>query len=197
MEKATVRYLGSDGRQISTSRDVNFGDWSIDMPQVGAYWAAKRIDDLLDQIRLQGELPELVQSIVNLSIKHQVLSPYTAFLVLETHQIDPPTAVESMQTGRPEEFSVHPLYPNPFSPVTGTSLAIRIELTAAAAVRIVLVDLLGREVAVLADSFLRAGVHTIVWDGRTTDGSRVRPGVYIVRIDSGSSIHMLKVLVVA
>jgi Ca-activated chloride channel homolog len=196
-EKVTLRYLGSESQHLSVSRDVDFSAWTTDLKQVGAFWAAKRIDDLLEQIRTQGALPELVESVVNLSIKHQVLSPYTAFLVLETNKIDPPTNMEHIQAAVPDGYSVHPPYPNPFSRTDGTSLVIPIELTAGKTVRIVVVDLLGREVAVLSEAFLRSGVQTILWDGRASDGSLVQPGVYFVRIISGNSIRMLKVLVIA
>lgn len=196
-ERATLRYLGSDGRQISLSRDVDLSEWVTDMKQVAAYWAAKRIDELLEQIRLQGELPELVESVVNLSIKHQVLSPYTAFLVLETNTIDPPTEVEQLHAHIPSDVSLHPLYPNPFSATSGMSLTIPMELRDAATVRVVLVDLLGREVAVLGTSFLRPGMHTISWDGRDSAGRLVKPGVYFVRIQTGNSMRMLKLLVLA
>ncbi|MDJ8954144.1 hypothetical protein PTM75_15295, partial [Clostridium perfringens] len=86
-ERVKLEYLGKHNELTSLTRDIDFQDWITDLKQVGAYWAAKRIDDLLEQINTQGELPELVQSVVNLSIKHQILTPYTAFLVLETNPV--------------------------------------------------------------------------------------------------------------
>ncbi len=51
---------------------------------VGRSWARARIEALLDRERRQGRSPKLRDQIVALSTRHRVLSPYTAFLVLET-----------------------------------------------------------------------------------------------------------------
>ena len=46
-------------------------------------WATRVIGHLLTQIRLQGEQPEWVQSIVNLSIRYGIITPYTSYLIEE------------------------------------------------------------------------------------------------------------------
>ncbi len=46
-------------------------------------WATRRIGDLLNQIRLHGENPELVDSIVQLSLRYGIITPYTSFLITE------------------------------------------------------------------------------------------------------------------
>lgn len=46
-------------------------------------WATRRIGALLDQIRLQGENSELVDSVVRLSIRYGIITPYTSFLIQE------------------------------------------------------------------------------------------------------------------
>lgn len=46
-------------------------------------WATRAIGHLLQQIRLHGENSELVQSIVDLSIRYGVITPYTSFLIEE------------------------------------------------------------------------------------------------------------------
>ncbi len=194
-EKVKLEYLGQNNEMTTLTRDIDFQDWITDLKQVGAYWAAKRIDDLLEQINTQGELPELVQSVVNLSIKHQILTPYTAFLVLETNPVDP-TGVEDEHIALPTALSVQPPYPNPYVASSGSELAVPLELRERAAVRIVVTDLLGREIAVLWDSELPGGKHIVRWNGRTLDGLAVRPGVYFVRIVASGSIQMLKINIV-
>lgn len=47
-------------------------------------------------------------------------------------------------------------------------------------------DASGRRMRTLADPGRGAGVRSVVWDGRADDGTRVRPGVYYVRLRSGS-----------
>jgi len=46
-------------------------------------WATRAIGHLLQQIRLRGEDAELVQSIVSLSTRYGIITPYTSFLIEE------------------------------------------------------------------------------------------------------------------
>jgi Ca-activated chloride channel homolog len=50
---------------------------------IARLWATRRIGDLLNTIRLRGENPELVDSIVNLSLRYGIITPYTSFLIEE------------------------------------------------------------------------------------------------------------------
>ncbi len=46
-------------------------------------WAQRRIGDLLDAIRLNGETKELVDDVVRLSMEYGITTPYTSALILE------------------------------------------------------------------------------------------------------------------
>jgi Ca-activated chloride channel family protein len=48
---------------------------------IARLWATRRIGDLMDQIRLNGENEELVNEIVRLSKKYGIITQYTSFLV--------------------------------------------------------------------------------------------------------------------
>jgi Ca-activated chloride channel homolog len=50
---------------------------------VARLWATRRIGDLLTSIRLNGESDELVDSIVDLSVRYGIITPYTSFLIEE------------------------------------------------------------------------------------------------------------------
>ena len=78
----------------------------------------------------------------------------------------------------PTTHALYPSYPNPFNPVT----TLRFDLPQAAAVRLVVYDLQGREVARLLDRAWPAGYHHVVWDGRTTGGQEMPSGIYIGRM---------------
>ncbi len=64
-------------------------------------------------------------------------------------------------------------YPNPFNPSTTLSY----DLPKDARVRLVIYDVLGREVARLVDKRLEAGYHSVIWNGRG-----VPTGLYIARL---------------
>ncbi|MGD2077611.1 MAG: hypothetical protein PVH18_04480, partial [Chloroflexota bacterium] len=46
-------------------------------------WATRAIGNLLTQIRLHGEDSELVQSVIDLSIRYGIITPYTSYLIEE------------------------------------------------------------------------------------------------------------------
>ncbi|MEW6050116.1 MAG: FlgD immunoglobulin-like domain containing protein [Candidatus Zixiibacteriota bacterium] len=66
-------------------------------------------------------------------------------------------------------------YPNPFNQSTTISLGLK----RSAQVRLAIYDVLGREVAVLANKRLSAGMHEFPWHGVTSNGSPVATGVYM------------------
>lgn len=49
-------------------------------------WATRRVGYLLDEIRLNGENKELKDEVVELARKYGIVTPYTAFLILEDEQ---------------------------------------------------------------------------------------------------------------
>jgi hypothetical protein len=70
-------------------------------------------------------------------------------------------------------------YPNPFTDVT--SIAFR--LAQPSPVRISVYDVLGREVAVIADQReVGAGDHSVVWDGRLGENTRAAAGAYFISL---------------
>jgi|GEM_PF-3796047 len=72
-----------------------------------------------------------------------------------------------------------------------TAAAVRAALTldAPTALRATVVDLLGREVAVLADGVLGAGRHALAWTGAA-------PGLYLVRVQTDAGQALLRATVV-
>ncbi len=78
----------------------------------------------------------------------------------------------------PDQFALHPAYPNPFNPTT--SLAY--DLPEAGYVSVIVYDLIGREISRLVDRNMNPGYHKIIWNGRDRIGSQVPSGIYIARI---------------
>jgi Ca-activated chloride channel homolog len=52
-------------------------------PFVSKLWAMRRIGELIDQIDLDGKHEELVNELVQLSLQHGIVTPYTAYLADE------------------------------------------------------------------------------------------------------------------
>jgi ligand-binding sensor domain-containing protein len=78
-------------------------------------------------------------------------------------------------------------YPNPFNPTT----VVRYQLPAASEVKLVVCDLLGREVGVLVNEKKGPGTYEV-----TLDGSGLASGVYFCRLTAGNYVQSRKMIVV-
>jgi hypothetical protein len=87
--------------------------------------------------------------------------------------------------GIPTEFSVSQNYPNPFNPTTRIEFA----LPKRGRTKIVLYDLLGREIQTLTNKELEAG-----YNETTVDADNLPTGVYFYRIQSGDFIQTRKMI---
>ena len=83
------------------------------------------------------------------------------------------------------EFALHPNYPNPFNPSTEISF----DMPYGAPATLKVYDILGREVATLADGILEAGTHRV-----TFDGTGLASGVYIYRLESNNFVQSRKMV---
>ena len=78
----------------------------------------------------------------------------------------------------PSTFALGQNYPNPFNPTT----TVPFTLASAARVRLAVYNVLGQEIAVIADADYAAGTHTAMWDASNTLGTAVSSSMYIVRL---------------
>jgi hypothetical protein len=110
------------------------------------------------------------------------------------------TSTEHGTQGTAEQFRLRQNYPNPFNPSTniGYTIASTKEQVAGSAkqvgmerVRLVVYDLLGREVAVLVDGIQTPGEHRIMFDAR-----RLASGMYFYRLSAGGQIAVKRMVLV-
>ncbi|MBU2446614.1 MAG: T9SS type A sorting domain-containing protein [Bacteroidetes bacterium] len=90
----------------------------------------------------------------------------------------------------PSSYSLSQNYPNPFNPTT----QIRFGIPQDSRVTLKVYDVLGREVRKLMNDDLRAGYHTLEWDGRNNFGGKVSSGMYIYRLVAGKFVKTLKMM---
>ena len=94
----TITLAGElDGERQVYRYDVDFPANAGGEVFIPRLWATRKIGALLNAIRLHGENPELVDSIVRLSIRYGIITPYTSFLI-EEQDIFTQTGVEEAQT---------------------------------------------------------------------------------------------------
>ncbi len=95
------------------------------------------------------------------------------------------TGVEVVDEDIPKEYALSQNYPNPFNPSTRINFAI----PKAGHVSLKVYDLLGREVAVLADEELRPGNYTV-----ELNGSRLSSGVYFYVLRAANKVKTNKMI---
>lgn len=87
--------------------------------------------------------------------------------------------------GVPYTFGLDPAFPNPFNATT----TLRFSLPEGDEARLIVHDLLGREVRTLVSGTLQAGVHVYTWRG-----DDVPSGVYFIRLTAGPRAAVRKVM---
>ena len=90
----------------------------------------------------------------------------------------------------PTEFALHNNYPNPFNPTT----TIAYDLPQDGTVRLIIYDVMGREVTRLVNGFTPAGYHSVRWDARNKLGENVSAGVYFYHLQSGAYVKTQKMV---
>ena len=84
-----------------------------------------------------------------------------------------------------KSFSLNQNYPNPFNPNT----VISFDLKESGFVTLKVFDLLGREVATLANGYLPKGVQKFSFDG-----SNLTSGIYVYQLRNGNSVETRKMM---
>ena len=102
-------------------------------------------------------------------------------------QYDPPplTSVNSPTGDAPREFALDQNYPNPFNPTT----VIRYGLPQRSPVKLEVYNMLGQRVATLENGERESGYHEVRFDG-----TGLASGVYVYRLQAGSFVKSMKLL---
>ncbi|HCV42474.1 MAG TPA: hypothetical protein DGH68_03250 [Bacteroidetes bacterium] len=85
----------------------------------------------------------------------------------------------------PKEFALEQNYPNPFNPIT----TIKYDLPVDSRVSLVVFNILGQEVVMLANGEQKAGYRSVEWNA-----SNVASGVYFYRLEACNFTSVKKLL---
>mgnify|MGYP000409747210 FL=1 len=108
--------------------------------------------------------------------------PRNQHVAVQSFWVNTGTAgVNSDESLIPKEFALYDNYPNPFNPTT----QIAVDLPEAAATEITVWNIMGQRVATLYSGDLRAGHHTVNFNGRDYNGKQLTSGMYLYRVAAG------------
>lgn len=96
---SAVRISGTfNGEPREFTADVNFAAAAPGNEYIPQLWATRRVGWLLDEIRLRGESAELVEETTRLARQYGIVTPYTAYLILEDERKrNVPVALRNMR----------------------------------------------------------------------------------------------------
>ena len=83
-------------------------------------------------------------------------------------------------------------FPTPFN----AEVTIPFVLAEAGPVRLVVYNLMGQSIRMLADGWLTAGAHRVHWDGRTDAGAESASGVYWAVLYAGEIVQTAKLALI-
>ena len=99
-------------------------------------------------------------------------------------------AIDETLASLPQQFALHPNYPNPFNPTT----TIGYSLPKPAWVSLKVYNLLGQEILSLVDDWMDMDRHEIVWSGRDQAGRSVASGIYFAVLQTKGHISTQKMV---
>ena len=85
----------------------------------------------------------------------------------------------------PNKYELSQNYPNPFNPAT----KINFSLPQGSDIKLTVYNMLGQQIEVLANGFRNAGTYELTWDA-----SKLASGVYIYRLETGSTVISKKMM---
>jgi hypothetical protein len=96
------------------------------------------------------------------------------------------SGMEDREDPVPRQCDLLPNFPNPFNPST----LIRYQLPESRPVRLEVLDLLGRRIAMLLDEEVGAGYHEVRFDAAS-----IPSGVYLCRLTAGEFVKAQRLVV--
>jgi hypothetical protein len=100
---------------------------------------------------------------------------------------DEPVGIQPLNTNIPASFNLYQNFPNPFNPAT----SIKFDIAKSGNVKLVVFDMLGREVKIILNEKLNPGTYQVSFEG-----SNLSSGVYFYQLQSESYLKTMKMLLV-
>ena len=90
---ATAKLTGMvNGEEQTFTYKIHFDDQNDKDEYIPRLWATRRVGYLLDTIRLHGENPELRDEVTSVARQFGIVTPYTAYLIIEDERRRVPQA---------------------------------------------------------------------------------------------------------
>ncbi|MBL8016463.1 MAG: SBBP repeat-containing protein [Ignavibacteria bacterium] len=168
------------GATISSGSDTDFGTVKYS-PSGDVLWS------VLYESSLSGsDNARMVKADKNGNVYVTGTSTGLAGIDFLTVKYSQPIGISQVNTEIPERFSLGQNYPNPFNPMTN----VKIQMTKSGFVKLAVFDITGRQVAMLVNEELYAGVYNVDFDA-----SNLSSGTYFYRMETAGFSDVKKMVV--
>lgn len=175
---------------FSLTKDVLFGDPATNNRAVARLWARAKVDALLSEILIVGEKKELVNAIIDLSIRYNILTKYTA---LYADPDDPGSATGFSDEPLPIEVVQVQVNPNPVTSSATIRISLPHDLFGQDA-RVDVYDMLGQRVTTVTQCMVTASL-VIPWNVQDSNGARLNAGSYTLVVTVGNQVFTSRFVV--
>ena len=100
--------------------------------------------------------------------------------------------IKQISSTIPKKYNLYQNFPNPFNPTS----KIKFQITKLSDVKLMVYDVLGREVATLVNEQLRPGTYEVDWNARHSGSSSYPSGVYFYRLSTEDFSAVKKMLLI-
>ncbi|PJA99441.1 MAG: hypothetical protein CO128_03620, partial [Ignavibacteriales bacterium CG_4_9_14_3_um_filter_30_11] len=116
-----------------------------------------------------------------------VHNPAFAYSILASSisKLDGTTGIELINTSIPQDYVLSQNYPNPFNPSTRIKFSIPEQTN----VKLLVYDILGREVTQLVNQVMNAGTYTFNWDAKGNAS-----GIYFYKLQTDNFVKVNKMI---
>ncbi len=186
--------LAMAGKSVAGERffnfNLNFTSKTDTNKFAESMWAKEMIDALEQEIEIYGETPELKQQLIDISLAYNIRCRYTAYIADYKNEY---TGVEQDASEVViQQSQLVSNYPNPFNP--GTTFRVYLSPDTDRMTKIIRIyNALGQLVAVIDISHLKAGMHSIQFNGRDFYGNSLPSGQYFVQLQVGEQLSSLRI----
>jgi flagellar hook assembly protein FlgD len=149
-------------------------------------------------VEVYGETPALKDSLIAISLRHNIRCRYTAYIA-DYREVYDNTAMEKGLSAQDDKVPCSYLvnnYPNPFNASTIICFYISANDLHSGEKFIKIYNSLGQLVAVIDISHLGEGFHSIRFDGNNFNGVPLPSGLYFVRLQTGQALSTIRVTLV-
>jgi hypothetical protein len=176
------------------SADVNLTKDQIYYIRLNLTDRANAIKVLFDEgVTEQVDNPTLIKSFNTWqTTKEGFGTPYNLRLSAEVVKIGLAAGIDEPLAQVVRSYSLEQNYPNPFNPTTKISYS----LGTSGPIKLVIFDVLGRQVRTLVDEIKSVGIYQVEWDSRNAAGQLVPTGIYFYQLTSGQGVLTKKMLLV-